>query len=333
MGNELRHIYPPRYITVNDSSPGLTITQSGSGSGLDMVNKLISNIGAAGTDFSSTGGLTLATDFTISTANGIDINPGSDVDADLITTGVTGAPKLFWDESQNQFAVTVSGLQVANDKWTSGVNNAGSGFVNIFKVNTSDQIDIGAALVIPGNITMPTDGGAVTAIDMSVSATPALGTEESYVFRIDATNILKIYAEANNAGGIQKAAVGFGSTAPVHLRSAQTTAPTTTLTSTTLNDGGGAGASIAVTAGSTDLCGDITITAGNGTPTAGIAGQIVFNSVYTGTPKMVLLTEKDVQATYRGPYISSVSTASFQVSFSVALATSGVYKLYYQVIE
>ncbi|MEK6882831.1 MAG: hypothetical protein AABY22_24625, partial [Nanoarchaeota archaeon] len=31
MGTELRHVYPQRIWTVNDSSPVLTLTQSGSG--------------------------------------------------------------------------------------------------------------------------------------------------------------------------------------------------------------------------------------------------------------------------------------------------------------
>lgn len=39
-------------------------------------------------------------------ANGMDVNPGSDVDADLITVGVTGVPRLFWDESQDKFSST-----------------------------------------------------------------------------------------------------------------------------------------------------------------------------------------------------------------------------------
>lgn len=39
----------------------------------------------------------------INTANGIDINPGSDTDSDLVTVGVTGAPKLSWDESEDSF--------------------------------------------------------------------------------------------------------------------------------------------------------------------------------------------------------------------------------------
>lgn len=39
----------------------------------------------------------------IDSANGIDVNPGSDIDADLLTVGVTGSPTISWDESQDAF--------------------------------------------------------------------------------------------------------------------------------------------------------------------------------------------------------------------------------------
>jgi len=56
-----------------------------------------------------------ANDFTgavsVSTANGIDYNPGSDTDVDLITVGVTGAPRVWWDESEDSFIFT-KGIQV-----------------------------------------------------------------------------------------------------------------------------------------------------------------------------------------------------------------------------
>lgn len=39
--------------------------------------------------------------------------------------------------------------------------------------------------------------------DLPISATPVAGTEESYALRIDATNILKIYGEADGAGSVK----------------------------------------------------------------------------------------------------------------------------------
>lgn len=51
-------------------------------------------------------GTTFANDVILSHAGGIDYNPGSDTDTDLITVGVTGAPRVWWDESQNTINVT-----------------------------------------------------------------------------------------------------------------------------------------------------------------------------------------------------------------------------------
>jgi len=44
----------------------------------------------------------------VNTANGIDYNPGSDADVDIITVGVTGTPKIFWDESDSRFSSNTS---------------------------------------------------------------------------------------------------------------------------------------------------------------------------------------------------------------------------------
>ena len=46
-------------------------------------------------------------------ADGLDVNPGSDIDADLITVGVTGTPKLIWDESEDKFDLN-KGLNVSS---------------------------------------------------------------------------------------------------------------------------------------------------------------------------------------------------------------------------
>lgn len=113
----------------------------------------------------------------------------------------------------------------------------------------------------------------------------------------------------------------------------QTTKPVGTLTNTTLNDGGGGGAGVVVTTGSTDMCGSVRFTAGNGVPAAGIAGQIVFHVPYLATPKMVLLTSKDADGTDNEVYVSDTSTLSFQVSFNRRLDASEVVDFYYLVIQ
>lgn len=71
--------------------------------------------------------------------------------------------------------------------------------------NSPLHVDASSLHIEDLSIKFKQDGGALTAFDLPVSATPAAGTEESYAFKIDGTIIAKIYAEANGAGGIQNA--------------------------------------------------------------------------------------------------------------------------------
>ncbi len=52
-------------------------------------------------------------------ADGIDYNPGSDIDVDLITIGVTGTPKVWWDEGDDSFRINK----------TVAIDNSGDGAV------------------------------------------------------------------------------------------------------------------------------------------------------------------------------------------------------------
>lgn len=128
---------------------------------------------------------------------------------------------------------------------------------------------------------------------------------------------------------VKSGASGFGG----HISSFQQTAPTATLTSTTLNDGAGTGASITVTTGSTDTAGSFTVTAGNGTPTAGVAGQIVFNAAYSMAPKTVQFGYKDADGVTKGIYCATTTTGQFEISFQTALAASEAVEYYYWVVE
>ncbi len=94
-------------------------------------------------------------------------------------------------------------LTLANDSWIAAKDNAGTGIVNLFKLNTSDQIEIGGSLYVPGGFGFPEDSGVVTAFDMPVSSSATTGTAESYAFKVDGTNVLKVYAESDGAGGMQ----------------------------------------------------------------------------------------------------------------------------------
>jgi hypothetical protein len=95
---------------------------------------------------------------------GLYFHPAADEDVNIISLSVTGTPSIIWDES-------------------------------------ADAIVFNANLGI-GTLEIDEDSGAVTLVDMSVSATPADGTEESIAFAIDGGWILKLYSEADSAGAV-----------------------------------------------------------------------------------------------------------------------------------
>lgn len=66
-----------------------------------------------------------------------------------------------------------------------------------------------------GTITFPADAGAVTIVNMPITAA-AINTEESYSFQIDSTTVLKVYGESTGAGGLQNARVAVSTLTPRH---------------------------------------------------------------------------------------------------------------------
>lgn len=63
---------------------------------------------SASSNFSTSGSVT------VSSTNGIDCNPGSDTNCDLITVGVTGSPKIAWDEASTRFNLNASQITSVN---------------------------------------------------------------------------------------------------------------------------------------------------------------------------------------------------------------------------
>lgn len=84
--------------------------------------------------------LTASGAVTISSINGLDVNPGSDANADLVTVGVTGAPVFSWVESSDRFQFT-KGIQVG----TAGGSSFFGGDLSIGSGSTSDDITIASA--------------------------------------------------------------------------------------------------------------------------------------------------------------------------------------------
>src|SRR3989338_7306534 len=102
------------------------------------------------------------------------------------TATVTGANYALW--------VDDGAVRIGQNDWLLGKDSAGTGNVSMFKVNASDQVQVGGALSIDGGITLPTDAGAVTLVDLPLG-TSVQGTDQSYSFQIGSDNILTVFGE------------------------------------------------------------------------------------------------------------------------------------------
>lgn len=61
--------------------------------------------------------------------------------------------------------------------------------------------------LILSTIEIPDDSGAVTLVDMAVTSGSTLGTENSYSFKLDGTNVMRIYSESDGAGSVTENSV------------------------------------------------------------------------------------------------------------------------------
>lgn len=92
-------------------------------------------------------------------------------------------------------------MTIPNNVWVRVVDYAGTGYINVFKGTTDDEVDIASQLNV-GAIEADSDAGVVALFDMPVSDAPDDGTEMSVAIRIDANNVLKVGAKADGAGGV-----------------------------------------------------------------------------------------------------------------------------------
>ncbi|QQG53037.1 MAG: hypothetical protein HY931_02275 [Candidatus Falkowbacteria bacterium] len=129
-------------------------------------------------------------------------------------------------------------LQILNNGWISAQNAAGTGVVNMFKVNASNQIEVGAPLNI-GSFEFSPDSGLVSFVDMPVTSGAASGTPEGYAFKVDGDNIMTAYSESNGAGGIQNKRLGIGLTNPTTALDVAGSLRNTLATTHSLLGGGG----------------------------------------------------------------------------------------------
>ena len=98
---------------------------------------------------------------------------------DVATTVMTEAMRL----------TVTQNLKILNDHFVTASNYAGSGIINMLKVNTSDQVEVGAALSISGYYELLTNGVAITAMDMPVND---LTTARSYSIKVGGNNAITL---------------------------------------------------------------------------------------------------------------------------------------------
>lgn len=84
---------------------------------------------------------TIVGDVTIQSTNGIDINPGSDTNTDLISIGVTGSPKISWNETEDALQFIEKLIIGTNASLTKTIN--ASSYVSKMALDTDTSTDSG----------------------------------------------------------------------------------------------------------------------------------------------------------------------------------------------
>ena len=84
---------------------------------------------------------TIVGDLTVQSTNGIDVNPGSDADTDLISIGVTGSPKIKWNETQDAIQLIEKLILGTNAILSKTVN--GSAYTSKMSLDTDTTTDSG----------------------------------------------------------------------------------------------------------------------------------------------------------------------------------------------
>lgn len=116
----------------------------------------------------------------------------------LIRAAVGGTTKFKVD---NAGSVAAAGDMVLAGNSVIGGNAGISG-----ELVVEGEANFNSNININGYMEAPADSGAIVLFDMPVSSTPVAGTEMSASIRIDATTIIKAYAESDAAGGIKNPA-------------------------------------------------------------------------------------------------------------------------------
>jgi len=107
-----------------------------------------------------------------------------------------------------------------------------------------------------GVMNFDTNAGAVTWWDLPVTSAASINAAESYTAQIDGVNILTIYAQSNGDGGIQREAVGIGTTTPYGTLAIDNGTVGSTTPALLINANGTGDGLIAINVDAADTCKD-----------------------------------------------------------------------------
>jgi len=145
----------------------------------------------------------------------VDTSSGSNATTTISDYLVVDTNTLFVDAVNNGVGIGTTSPDVALHIGTSSpvsiTQSNGSLFV-------SKDLEVGETAYL-GPMEFSENSGVVSWIDMPVTSSASAGTQESYIARIDGTNILTVYSESDGAGGIQNYAVGIATSTPRALLS------------------------------------------------------------------------------------------------------------------
>ncbi len=115
--------------------------------------------------------------------------------------------------------LTVSGMGLFDSIWASSttatstfagnlnVGNGGIVYSNSTGITAINNLELGA-------LNFETDGGVLSWVDMPLTASSTIGTEESYTAQLGSVPLLTVYGLSDGAGSITNGAVGIGTTTP-----------------------------------------------------------------------------------------------------------------------
>ena len=235
---------------------------------------------------------------------------------------ITSSGNVGIDNNNPQYTLDVNGAtSSATAVYSPIFDTINSSVLNIGNFNAS-SIQIGngnsniATTVIGTTVVKPTPGNdSATEFQIQDANSTPLFTADTSAMHIDITGTPPAFATLSLTNA--------------HITTTQTTAPTI---STPTNCG--TAPSAAITAGSTDIAGSFTITAGTGSPTT-CDTTVTLNMTYGSPPKSVLIMPTSAVGAATGALtarVTAVSATSFTIQISPVNAAAGiVYSFYYMV--